>query len=246
MRPGPLVGSLSSVAAGKARWSSSTSCGVRPVQKSALQELPCPIRVSPIPSGSRSTKGTSHRGSPAPVTVGWSGFLRGLIPEVYWQACVQPQLELEQGSRTDWGLASVLEGKHKAAFGENPSVLPPGAPSSVVPPPGSHHGGLPLQGQHPQSCEGMWLSVAYVCHPTSGCPRTLPCILLSLACTPCLLCQTTEKTAYFSRGMLPLGWCKGTSARLFLHEILVTCGQCSGDWIEGARLLGLVSDPSAH
>lgn len=223
---------------------------MRPAQKSALQEPPCPMRVLPIPSGTGSTKGTSRRGSPAPVTTGWWGFLRAVVPGVYGPACVQPQLSLERGTGTDWGLVSILERKRRAGFGEKPSVLLPGAPSSVGPPPRSPPvretgGGSPFAeaaatelGRNVTLC-GFCIS-SYL-----GCPRTWPCILLSLAPTPCLHCRMTEKRAYISRGTLPVGWNKGTSTWLFLREILVTCGPCSGDRIGAASLLGLVSDPSA-
>lgn len=222
---------------------------MRPAPKSVPQELPCPIRVLPIPSGSRSTEGTSHRGGPAPAAMGWSGFLRVVIPDVYWQACVQPRLALEWGSGADGGGGGCLHpgGKTQSRIWGESQCPAPGSPvvhgaTSLLPPRGSPFAGPAAT----QLWRNGWLSVAFVFHPTSGCARTFPCILLSLARTPCLLCQTTEKRAYFSRGRLPMGWYKGTSARLFQHEILVTCGQRSGDRIEGASLLGLVSEPSAH
>lgn len=132
-------------------WESSVVCS-HPLQRWGQPRICSPGTalshwgVPRSPSLSRSTKGTSQRGSPTPAAMSWSGFLRVVITNLFRQACVHPQLALGWGSAVGGGGVSILERKHKAVFGENPSILPLGAPLSMVPPPCSHHVGSPFAG----------------------------------------------------------------------------------------------------
>lgn len=201
------VGSLSSVTAGKPLGSGPTSCGDEASPEISPGAI-LPIRVFLISSGSRSTKGTSYRGSPAPVGMADRVSSGRPFPGVLTSLCATTA---GTGVRQRYRPGACLHpgGKMQSRiWGEarRPAPLSPiirGATSSLPTSEGDE--GSPFAGIAAAEL-GRNATLRGSCIPSYfGMSQDFALYPFVSSRIPCFLCQTTEKRAYFCRGILPVG-----------------------------------------
>lgn len=201
------VGSLSSVTAGKPLGSSPTSCGEEASPEISPGAI-LPIRVLLISSGSRSTRGTSYRGSPAPVGMAGQGSSGRPLPGVLTSPCTT---SAGTGVRQQYRPGACLHprGKMQSRIGgeaQRPAPRSPiirGATSSLPASEGDE--GFPFAGTAAAEL-GRNATLRGSCIPSYfGMSRDFALYPFVSSCIPCFLCQTTEKRVYFCRGILPVG-----------------------------------------
>lgn len=198
------------------------------------RSCPVPLGYSRSPSVSRSTRGISHSGSPSPVAMGWSGFLRVVITNSYRQACVQPQLALGWGSGAGWGDDSQSWWKNaKQGLGRTRESCPweSRCPLCCLPSP------------------TMWVSVCRVTAMELGkkvtlygfCNSSYLGIFLDFSLCPFVSCSfcvsalsNDQEKSIFQQGNAPKGWIKMSFSLGISKWILVTCGQWK--WLFFLRL----------